>query len=431
MNPEQRAAAYRGWNSRQLDNGLIEVQVVPEIGGRVIQYRLGKKEFLWVSPDLAGKPPTASGLGPEGEWLNYGGDKLWPAPQGWDNEEQWPGPPDAVLDGSPHALEALPGKAGEAAIKLTSREDPRSGIQFIRTVRIFAGTTRVRFDVTMKNIDQRPRRWGIWTVTQVNGARPDDQGHNPLLTAYCPVNPQSHFPGGYKVLFGAPDNPSLQVLPGKEIFCLQYQYKVGKVALDSPTGWTATVDGQDGFVFVQRFNFERGKEYPDGASVEFWSSGLGTLRAWGRDIPMADNPRATPYLVECELLSPFARMQPGESFEWSYEWNAANIGGNYPVVACHELGVASEPLAAKVEGNRLKLTGRFGVFQPGALRAVCFDGDGKLLAETGIQLEVSPLRAVVLDEKSDLPTGARTIALRLHGPEGKLAGELARCRLDH
>ena len=31
-------------------------------------------------------------------WKNYGGAKTWPAPQGWDGEGQWPGPPDPVLD---------------------------------------------------------------------------------------------------------------------------------------------------------------------------------------------------------------------------------------------------------------------------------------------------------------------------------------------
>jgi hypothetical protein len=31
--------------------------------------------------------------------------KMWPAPQGWDNQQQWPGPPDPVLDGGPYTAE--------------------------------------------------------------------------------------------------------------------------------------------------------------------------------------------------------------------------------------------------------------------------------------------------------------------------------------
>jgi len=112
-------STYRGWESLALSNGLVEVQIVPQIGGRVIQFKLGDHEFLWVNPQLAGKLPPPSGLGPKGEWLNYGGDKLWPAPQGWGGDDQWPGPPDAVLDGSrgyllglaPDTLRRLLGRA--------------------------------------------------------------------------------------------------------------------------------------------------------------------------------------------------------------------------------------------------------------------------------------------------------------------------------
>jgi len=57
---------YRGWESLAITNGLIEVQIVPQIGGRVIQFKLGDFEFLWVNPQLAGKRPPPSGLGPKG-----------------------------------------------------------------------------------------------------------------------------------------------------------------------------------------------------------------------------------------------------------------------------------------------------------------------------------------------------------------------------
>jgi hypothetical protein len=108
---------YRGWESLRLANGLVEVQVVPAVGGRVMQFKLGPFEYLWVNPQLAGKQPTPTGLGPDGAWLNYGGDKLWPAPQGWDNDQQWPGPPDGVLDGSPHEASIIEasGKSTNAA----------------------------------------------------------------------------------------------------------------------------------------------------------------------------------------------------------------------------------------------------------------------------------------------------------------------------
>ena len=117
-------STYQGWKSLCLANPLIELQVLPEVGGRIIQFKLGGHEFLWVNPQLAGKLPPATGLTDDGGWFNIGGDKLWPAPQGWDTEQQWPGPPDAVLDGQPYQLQQLPpGQSGETAIRLESNEE--------------------------------------------------------------------------------------------------------------------------------------------------------------------------------------------------------------------------------------------------------------------------------------------------------------------
>jgi hypothetical protein len=270
-------STYKGWKSHCLSNGLVELQVLPDIGGRVIQFKLGGKEFLWVNPQLAGKLPPASGLAADGGWFNVGGDKLWPAPQGWDGAAQWPGPPDAVLDGQPYALEQLREQPGETAIRLTSGKDPRSGVQFSRVVRLFEGSTRVSFEATMKNIDSQPRRWGIWAHTQLDGAKADGSGHNPLMRAWCPLNPQSQFPRGYGVIFGEKNNPSFQPDPAHGLMRVEYQYRVGKIGLDSPAGWVATVDGESGAVFVQRFVFEPKEAYPDGSSVEFWLNGAGQI----------------------------------------------------------------------------------------------------------------------------------------------------------
>ncbi|MHC4961961.1 MAG: hypothetical protein ACYTGA_07565, partial [Planctomycetota bacterium] len=154
-----------------MTNGIIELNIVPEIGGRVVQYTLDDKEFFWVNPDLEGKLPTETGLTGDGGWINYGGDKLSPAPQGWDNDQQWPGPPDAVLDGQPYALEQLSdGKDGSVAVRLTSGNDMRSGISFSRVIHLHPDSTRVSIEATMTNVDTKPRRWGIWGHTQLDGA---------------------------------------------------------------------------------------------------------------------------------------------------------------------------------------------------------------------------------------------------------------------
>jgi hypothetical protein len=408
--PRFTRGTYRGWAAWNWSSGPLRLHVVPEIGGRIIQFALGDQEFFWVNPRLAGKPPSASGLAPDGGWLNYGGEKLWPAPQGWDNEEQWPGPPDAVLDGRPHRAEAMDDCA---AVRLTSGDDPRSGIRLSRTVRPLPGRSGVRFDAVMTNVSEKPRRWGIWSVAQLDASKRPGPGWNPRLRSYCAANPQSKHPRGFRVLFGEPDNPSFRLDQPRGIVCSDYRYQVGKIAIDSPAGWVAAVDGVSGAVFVQRFTFESGKEYPDGASVEIWHNGAGVIRAYKKTMQMADDPVENPCVCENEVLSPLARLAPGESYAWRYEWSAANIGGDFPVVGCNDAGVVAEPLQATADGGKVRLRGRFGTSAEGRLSLVCRAADGRGLKMLVLDAAASPLRPLVLDQAVEVPPGTDRMALEI------------------
>jgi hypothetical protein len=422
-------SAYRGWKTVCLSNGLIDLHVLPHIGGRIIQFKLGGKEFLWVNPQLAGKLPPSNGLAADGGWFNVGGDKLWPAPQGWANDQQWPGPPDSVLDGQPYTSERLDEEQGEAAIRLTSGKDPRSGIQFSRVVRVFDGRTRVSFEATMKNIDNKPRRWGIWAHTQLDGAKADGSGHNPLMQAWCPLNPRSKFPRGYDVVFGEADNPSFQPDTARGLMHVQYQYRVGKIGLDSHAGWVATVDGERGAVFVQRFVFEPRREYPDGSSVEFWLNGVGQIHAYNKDMVMPANAAENPYVFESEVLSPFAELKPGQSYTWRYDWYACNIGGDFPMVGCSDAGLIAEPLTAERGAGQVRLKGRLGVFAPGTVRAESANAQGGQLQTLDLTSGVSPLNPVVLDTTVAAPANTASVRLLLIGTDGKVVGELAKADL--
>ena len=61
--------AYK-WKTIHLGNDLVDLRVVPEIGGRVLQYSLGDDDFFWVNEELENTRPPASGVGPEGEDLS-------------------------------------------------------------------------------------------------------------------------------------------------------------------------------------------------------------------------------------------------------------------------------------------------------------------------------------------------------------------------
>ena len=414
------AAGYDGWKTVFLSNEYVGLHVLPEIGGRVIQFKFGQKEFLWVNPKLVGQLPESNGLAVDGSWFNVGGDKLWPAPQGWDNDSQWPGPPDAVLDGQPYRVEPLD---GGVAVRLTSRDDPRSGVRFSRIIRPMADRSGVHFEATMTNVDNKPRRWGIWAHSQLAAATSDGRSFNSLMRAFCPLNPRSKFPRGYNVIFGGEDNPSFLADRERGLVCVDYRYHVGKIGVDSHGGWVATVDGACGAVFVQRFVFEPDKEYPDGASVEFWHNGVGKIHAYNKDQVMAETADENPYVFESEVLSPFAKLAPGESYTWNYEWLATTIGGDFPVVGCNENGVVAEPLRASRTGKGWRLTGRFGVFASTVPHIEWRDANRKPLGNSPLRLKATPLAPLILDERIAAPSGAK-MAVLIAG------GELANVELN-
>jgi len=425
---EAKNSEYRGWKSLALENGLVQVQIVPDIGGRVIQLKLGDFEFLWVNEWLAGKQPPASGLGPKGEWLNYGGDKLWPAPQGWDNEEQWPGPPDAVLDGSPHAGAIEKAEGPDASVRLTSKPDKRSGIQFSRVIKVGTGSSRVSFDSTMTNVSDTPRRWSIWQVTQHNAENRAKTGGRmeKELWAYCPFNPQSVHPRGYYEMFGLVNDPTFKPDYTRGLMRVHYERRVGKIGLDCSAGWLAVVNGTAGTVFVQRFTYQPGKKYPDWASVEFWSNGVGEFITGGKVNVCKDDPIETPYLIESEVLSPLMQLAPGESCTFHSDWYAAKIGGNYPVLDCTEAGVMCEPFDARPADGKLTLNGRFGVFYQSTAELLFVDAKDNEVGKAGLKRAATPLEPLVLKNVTvPVPGAAAKAVLMLYTPDGRRVDKLA------
>jgi len=425
------------WDSVNLRNELIEVQAVPKIGGRIIQYKLGDYEFFWVNKELAGTDPPASRLASDGGWLNYGGDKLWPAPQGWSDDEHWFGPPDAVLDGGPYTAELTKEHGRTVAIQMTSEKDPRSGIQFTRKFKIFDGTTHVKIKATMENIDDKPRRWGIWAVTQFDTSNRHGDGYNGNFWVYCPINPDSMYHKGYNVILGLVSHLSYKPDYENGMMRVHYDYRVGKIGMDCSAGWIATLDATDGYVFVHQFTYEPDKPYPDEASVEFWMNGQGELVAWGKGIEkMPESLEDNPYIMESEVLSPFASLEPGESYTFCYDWYAAKVPAGSIIVSCNDVGIACKPLSAKLCGGKLILDGQFGVFYKGSIKPVLLDENGAEIKKGSNKVNVTPLEPLVfgdkpqLTEKMSVPDNAVKIALILSDVNGKKVGELARAEIS-
>src|SRR5579872_31287 len=117
------ATKYRGWDAEQLTNRWVQLVIVPQNGGRLMQVTFNGHAYLFNNPKLAGKyfPPTT------GKWFNYGGDKLWLLPEGNDDEQHWVGNSDLIDDGTYDFRKLSDGKRCE--IELTGPADPQTGVQ--------------------------------------------------------------------------------------------------------------------------------------------------------------------------------------------------------------------------------------------------------------------------------------------------------------
>lgn len=78
---------FHGWHAQRISNDWVQLTIVPQLGGRLMQASFGGHDFLFVNPKYQGKyiSPTEAA----GSWINYGGDKIWPLPEGDEDDHHW------------------------------------------------------------------------------------------------------------------------------------------------------------------------------------------------------------------------------------------------------------------------------------------------------------------------------------------------------
>ena len=417
---------FRGWQAYRLSNGLVKLTVTPDIGGRAIQYELGSHSYFFVNPELAGRVLPREQNDRGHDWANYGGDKDWLGPQGFDSADQWAGPPDYNIDGSPYTAAIAKENADEVALRVTSPADDRSGLVLARIYHLERGSTRVRVEHFMKNISGHNARWGFQEVTQSDTADPDQPAKpHPNLRVYCPTNPRSRYPRGYIPQYGEVTHPAYHVR-GDGLFGLHYVYQVAQVGLDSEAGWLAVWNGKTQDAFVQRFRYVPGADYPDNCTVEFYLNGPRRQPQVGAAGPAPAEPRVTPYYLETEIISPYITLKPGEEGFFETEWFATRCAG--PVLNVSDAGITTDLFSAQVMGNNATLAGTFGIFFPGTA-AISFK------SRSGEELKVLPIGRVTpeeilrLDRRVELPAGTWRISLSLRDMQGRDRGELGNVTL--
>ncbi len=398
------AVDYKGWSAEQLSNRWVQLIVVPQNGGRVMQVTFAGHPYLFVNPKLAGtyRPPT------QGQWFNYGGDKLWLLPEGNDDEQHWVGDSD-VLDDGPFTFRKL-SEGQQCEIELTGPADPQTGIQFRRTIHLDADSPRIRFHATMKNVTGHTLEWSMQSVSQYNTSDPSSaSGFNHDFWTFTPANPSSSYLNHYHVRFGPAQNSAVSVRDDG-FFAVHYVHMAAELWLDSTEGWLAVIDGISKYAMVERFQFDESKPYPGKASVIFWTNGPETRLNKEGILSLSDDADAAPYYLEAEINSPMCRLRPGDSCDLDTEWFPTRAGNEFH--GAKDAGIVIRPLqSVRLDNGKIRLSGSFGVFCAGHLVAHFYDEHGSSLGTMAIA-NVTPAEPVLLETEVD-PFG-KTTRVSLH-----------------
>ncbi len=386
-----RTGTYKGWKVETVKNRWLTLHVAPQLGGRIMQVGMDGYEFLFNHPMLVGKEPDCTRLGENGAWLNFGGEKIWPAPQGWNSPEQWPGPPDPVLDSGIHSLVENTRSDDGETLTLLSPFDPYTGLQIKRNIRLYSAMSGVAITVSFRNMGEIVKRWSVWPVCQISIPSDESNGQHRIV---CPVNPGSRYFNGYKVMHGLVNNPQFN----SDIYgnlAVDYQYLVGKVGLDSNQGWIAYINKKNGKVFVLRFFYDEGQAYPDDTSVQVWTQGKGLIYSRNKIIEYKDDPSQNPPYMEMELLSPIHEIEPGSVYEYDYQIYTCTIPGCLAIQTICRYGVISASLRVEEREEMIWVHAKYGFFTEGILKIQMKDSlEESLFCK---EIMVSPLNGIDLD----------------------------------
>ena len=400
-----RAIPFDGWNAHEISNEWTRLIIVPQLGGRLMQVSFNRHDFLFINPKYRGK--YISPMEAAGRWVNYGGDKIWPMPEGTNDEGHWVLKSDLLDDGN-YGLEVL-SEGAKCSVRLDGPPDPATGLQFSREISLGKDSPQVSFLTTMRNISGHAIEWAMQTVSQYDVSDPSAAGSfNPDFWAFTPTNPNSAYFEGYQVRDGLANDPSLAVK--NHVFRLHWLYLQNEVWLDSTDGWLAVVDDSNQYAMVERFQYQTGATYPGKASVIFYKNGA-TLEVDERLKPRlsSSSEDETPFYMEAEINSPIVRLQPGEKFEISTSWFPTRADKTLQWVV--DAGVVVAPLVTARSAKGVVISGRFGVFWPGTLQAHLFDG-------RGIEIGKLPLQAVKPEEmavvKDEISPPSETVRISLH-----------------
>lgn len=295
---------YKGWaGSYRLTNGVVEVVVVPSVGGRIMRYAfVGGPNALWENPAVAGKPIRF------GEWPNTGGEKVWLWSQDdWDKIIGRSFPPPTAADQAPHQAEIV----GRDTLRLTSSVVVPWGLRIVRDIRLSAKGTEVftsnRFVQAHESAITQEYPVALWTVMQVPAtslvfARLKPEAAQ-LENSIKPM-------GKANFTFTRPQESILQAAREPRM--------TGKFGTDADL-LAGVVNGST----LVSVRFATGAAPADNTGAAYQPGERAQVYAHPDD-PEALKKGFTPY-VELELTSPRKALKPGETLTMNHVWSLRKL----------------------------------------------------------------------------------------------------------
>ena len=284
---------YHGWKKcHVLRSHRAEVVVVPAIG-RVMSFRLSNGEnVFWENEALFGSAhQEGDAAWRAGDWVNFGGDKSWPAPEGaWSalTRRNWRPPP--AFDGIP-----MQAKVEGRDVILTSAIDPYYGVRVKRRVHLDGVGPILRITTTYEKVRGEPVNVSVWVITQFKEPagvfaplpmRWERTNGVPLRAVSVPTR----FPAGYTLLSREPP-PDLKV--ERNLISLTRNPKSAhKIGID---GKSLVWVGEKEWCIVSSPPVPDA-DYPDG----------------GSSLEIYTNPDPLKY-IELETLGPLRQMKVGDT----------------------------------------------------------------------------------------------------------------------
>jgi len=312
-------------------------------------------------------------------------------------------------------------------VELTVPADPRTGIQYRRTIRLESDSPRIHFHASMKNASGHSVEWSMQSVSQYDTADPGDPSRmNPDFRTFAPANPASGYLNRYHVRFGPAENPSASVREDG-LFSVHYSHMAAELWLDSTGNWLAIVDGTSHYAMVERFHYEAARTYPDKASIIFWTNGP-EVKLKDGEPTMGSGGDGSPYYLEAELNSPLCQLRPGESCDFETEWFPTRGGSEFHGVS--EAAVVLRPLRATLlQSGKIALSGSFGVLYPGKLVAQFYDERGLSLGNITLAT-CDPTEAVSLETEVSPAGKPARVSLHLEDGSGLDLGSLQEVQVE-